>query len=87
MRSAVAVGSRITAAALGGYALAHALPVAVGLALPLGRADATLLAMQASFWVYVAAVMWAFAARSAARAWAGLLGPAALAGGLAWWLR
>lgn len=78
--------SRCLAAALGGYALAHALPVAVaavGLR-GMARSDAVLVAMQLSFVVYGGAVMWAFAARSACAAWSGLAWPALLAGLVAW---
>ncbi len=74
------------AAVLGGYALANALPIAIvavgfeGMA----RSDAVLVAMQLSFIVYTAAVMWAFAARSAWSAWVGLGLPALLASLAAW---
>ncbi len=64
--------SRIVAALLGGYALAALSSVAV-LALPMSKTEAVLTGMQASFLVYALAVIWVFAARSATRAWAGLL--------------
>ncbi|MEJ5150707.1 DUF3649 domain-containing protein [Comamonas sp. MYb396] len=69
------VASRLLAGSLGGYALAQLLPVALvaSLAPALPRADAVLVAMQLSFVVYAAALMAAFAARSAGRAWAGML--------------
>jgi len=77
--------SRCLAAALGGYALANALPVAVAAGLRgMARSDAVLVAMQLSFVVYGGAVMWAFAARSACAAWSGLAWPALLAGLVAW---
>lgn len=83
--------SRCLAAVLGGYALATTLSVAIVAIWALGvggmaRSDAVLLAMQLSFVVYVGAVMWAFAARSARSAWTGLGLPtllALLASGLA----
>lgn len=81
------LASRCVAAALGGYALASTLPVAsVALVAPdtLARADAALVALQLSFVVYTAAVVWAFAARSASLAWAGLVLAALLSHGLAW---
>lgn len=81
------LASRCLAAALGGYALANTLPVAiVALVAPrsLARVDAALVALQLSFVVHTAAVVWAFAARSAALAWAGLALAALLSGGLAW---
>ncbi|WP_409171290.1 DUF3649 domain-containing protein [Variovorax sp. H27-G14] len=75
--------SRCVAAAVGGYALATTLSAAIAALVAAGlgamaRADAVLVAMQLSFVVYVGAVMWAFAARSAARAWLGLGLPALL---------
>ncbi|WBV42597.1 DUF3649 domain-containing protein [Pseudoroseomonas cervicalis] len=78
------VVSRILAALLGGYALA-ALASLAALALPASRPQAVLTGMLVSFWLYAGAVLWCFAARSAARAWAGLAilaAPLALA---AWW--
>ena len=77
------------AAVLGGYALANALSVAVVAIFIVGfngmaRSDAVLLAMPLSFVVYTGAVMWAFAARSACAAWAGLGLPALLAGLVGW---
>lgn len=70
-----AVASRLLAGSLGGYALAQLLPVALVASLDpaLPRADAVLVAMQLSFVVYAVALMAAFAARSAGRAWAGML--------------
>lgn len=67
--------SRIVAAVFGGYALA-ALASIAPLALPVDVPQAVLSGMLVSFAVYAAAVVWVFAARSAARAWAGLLAAA-----------
>lgn len=78
------LASRCLAAALGGYALANTLPVALVAPSSLARVDAALVALQLSFVVYTGAVVWAFAARSAALAWAGLALAALLSGGLAW---
>ncbi|WP_159911471.1 hypothetical protein [Pantoea sp. 18069] len=81
------LASRCVAAALGGYALASTLPVAiVALVAPssLARADAVLVALQLSFLIYTGAVIWAFAARSASLAWAGLGLAALLSSGVAW---
>ena len=64
--------SRIVAAVGGGYALA-ALTSVAAVALPLAKTEAVLAGLLASFVVYTAAVIWVFAARSARRAWAGLL--------------
>jgi hypothetical protein len=64
--------SRIIAALFGGYALAALGSVAV-LALPMSKPQAVLTGMLASFAVYTGAVVWVFAARSALKAWAGLI--------------
>ncbi|MBS7779972.1 iron transporter [Acidovorax sp. CCYZU-2555] len=81
------LASRCLAAALGGYALASSLPVAIVALVAsdtLARADAALVALQLSFAVYTGAVVWAFAARSAALAWAALALATLLSSGLAW---
>lgn len=75
--------SRVAAAVVGGYALATTVPVALVAFCSVPRVDAVLMAMQLSFLVYAAAVMWAFAARSACHAWAGLGVPVLLAGAVA----
>lgn len=67
-----ALVSRIVAALLGGYALA-ALTSLAALALPMDKTQGVLTGMLLSFVVYAGAVVWVFAARSARRAWAGLL--------------
>lgn len=79
------VASRTLAAALGGYALANSLPVALLAMLPMSAADAALSAIQLSFLIYLGAILWAFAARSAWHAWLGLLLPAAASLLLGWW--
>lgn len=84
--SAASIVSRIAAAVLGGYALATISGAAIARFLPLSRADAVLTAMLCAFAVHAAAALWAFAARSATRAWIGLSLPAALAAA-AWLLR
>lgn len=70
--SQAAVAARIGAAVLGGYALAALASVAC-LALPLPTAEAVLAGMLTGFVVHALAAIWAFGARSAARAWAGIL--------------
>jgi hypothetical protein len=72
--------SRTAAAVLGGYALANLGGVALASAWPMARAEATMAALQLSFALHTAAVVWAFAARSAWRAWLGLALPTALCG-------
>lgn len=64
--------SRIVAAIAGGYALA-ALTSAAAVALPLPPAEAITTGMLLSFAVHATVVIGVFAARSARRAWAGLL--------------
>lgn len=64
--------SRITAAILGGYAFTYAATAALARLLPLDKADALISATLLSFAVYTGAILWAFACRSAVRAWAGL---------------
>ena len=71
-----AVASRALAAILGGYVVAALSTGALSVYLPGSRAEATLAAMMLSFIVYVCAVVWVFAARSAWRAWLGLALPA-----------
>jgi hypothetical protein len=82
--------SRGLAAVLAGYALAYAFTAFASLALPMPRAEAVVTGSMLSFVVYLIAVVWAFAARSAVRAWAGLLAGSALFGaatlGLKFWL-
>jgi hypothetical protein len=71
----LAVSSRILAAVLGGYALASA--CAAGLALLLAvampRSEAVLAATMCAWLAYALAIAWCFRARSAWRAWGGLL--------------
>ncbi|AJP56960.1 iron uptake protein [Pandoraea vervacti] len=67
-----ALVARIVAAIGGGYAVAALASVAV-LALPMSKPQAVITGELASFAIYAGAVVWVFAARSAWRAWAGLL--------------
>lgn len=80
-RYRLGVALRAVAAIAGGYALAALFSVACTLLLAgftaMGRAEAVLTATLASIVVFVLAVLWVFAARSAWRAWAGLLVAAA----------
>jgi len=86
----LAVASRVLAAALGGYMLAALSSVCLTQFAPLPRAEAVVLGMTLSFLIYLPAVLWCFACRSAWRAWVGVLVPsAALAAVYAaarWWL-
>jgi hypothetical protein len=76
-RRAAGITARAIAAVAGGYALASLSAVALTVILPLSRLHAVLTGMMVSFAVYTVAVVWAFAAPSAARAW-GWMGAAAV---------
>ncbi|SFD39068.1 DUF3649 domain-containing protein [Paracidovorax konjaci] len=90
-RYRLAIASRSLAAALGGYALAAAgaaaLTLAFALAMP--RVEAVLTATMLSWLIYAGAAGWAFYARTAWSAWAGVLVPALVLGmcvlGPQWW--
>ncbi len=68
-RQRLAMASRVAAAILAGYFLAHAATAFLTLVLPLGKADRVIFASLLSFAVWTAAVVHVFAARSAWRAW------------------
>lgn len=67
-----AVFARAMAAVFGGYAFTYAFTACLARLLPLERIDALLVASLPMFVVYTLAVLWAFAARDARRAWLGL---------------
>jgi len=66
--------SRSLAAILGGYALAAATSALLPLLWPALRAQAVLSVMMLGILVCACTALWAFATRSAARAWLGILG-------------
>jgi hypothetical protein len=74
----LAVTSRVLAAVFGGYLVAALASVTLALWLPLGRADALVTGMAVSFLVYVVAVLWCIACRTAWSAWVGLLVPSVI---------
>jgi len=76
--------SRVLAAVVGGYAVGALVSVACALLLPLARSEAVLIGMMLSFLAYAGAVLWVFAARSAWRAWAGVLLPGLLLAAASW---
>ena len=78
------VASRTVAAVFGGYALAACATAALALWLPAAPATAVITANLLSFLIYTVAVLWAFATRSATRAWLGILGPTLLLAARAW---
>jgi hypothetical protein len=75
------LGSRLLAAVFGGYALAAALAVFLGAALPMARAEAVLMGSLLSFAAYTAAILWAFSPQPLARVWLSLAGASAVLGG------
>jgi hypothetical protein len=77
--------SRAAAATFGGYALATTLSILLSRVLPMPKAEAVMTAVLLSFTVYTCAILWAFAVRTAAKAWVGLLIPTAVCTG-AWWM-
>ena len=79
-RYRLAVTSRTLVAGAGGYALAAVSTAALTLALagPLPRVEAVMTATLLSWLVYACAIGWAFYARTAWRAWLGVLLPALL---------
>jgi hypothetical protein len=86
VRRSLSTASRAVAALLGGYALAASASVALTLASSAPREDATANATAASFLLYAAAILWAFVARTAGRAWLGIALPTAFFAALACWL-
>jgi hypothetical protein len=86
----LAVTSRVLAAVLGGYVVAALASVCLTLSMPMARAEAVVTGMLSSFLIYLLAVIWCFACRTAWRAWFGLsLSGLLLAGlaGLAYWMK
>ncbi|MHC8409655.1 DUF3649 domain-containing protein [Pseudomonas sp. Hz4] len=85
----LAVTSRVLAAVLGGYLVAALASVSLTMWLPMPRAEAVVTGMMSSFLVYLVAVLWCFACRSAWQAWFGLIVPSvvlAAVSGLAYWM-
>lgn len=74
------VASRAIAAIVGGYAVTALATALLAVILPMVRIDAVLTATLLSFAIYTCAVLWVFAARSALRAWLGIVLPAAVLG-------
>jgi len=64
---------RLLAASFGGYALTYAFTGTLALLLPVPRPDAVYISAMIAFLPFALAVLWAFAARSAGRAWVVLL--------------
>lgn len=76
----LAVTSRALAAIFAGYLLASVTSICVAQWLPIPRAEAVVTGMMLSFLVYLVAVLWCFACRTALQAWTGVLLPCAILG-------
>lgn len=70
--------SRSLAAILGGYALAASTGTLMSLALPMARSQAVVTGMLTAIVVCACAALWAFAVRTAWKAWWGIATPALL---------
>lgn len=68
----MSVLSRIIAAVVGGFAFTSAVIILLPLLLPGSRTQWVLWSTLSGFALWTGAVVWVFAARSVARAWAGL---------------
>jgi len=80
LRYRLAVASRAVAAIGGGYALSATAAALLAILLPMAPAEAVITATLLSFIVFCCAVLWVFAARTAWRAWAGIVLPGAVLG-------
>lgn len=80
------VASRSVAAIVGGYVLAALVTMLLSVSLPMARSEAVMTATLLSFAIYTCAVLWAFATRSALRAWLGLAIPAAVIAAILQWM-
>lgn len=85
-RHRLAVGSRTVAAIVGGYVLAALFTTTVALLAHAPREEAALLGAVPSFLIFAGAIIWAFTARTAGRAWAGIALPTLILAALTWWL-
>jgi len=85
----LAVTSRVLAAVFGGYFVTALASVCLTLWVPMARTEAVVTGMMSSFLVYLLAVVWCFACRTAWRAWFGLIATSLVltaAAGLAYWM-
>lgn len=87
LQARLGVVSRCVAAIGGGYALAALSNVVLALTLALPREEAVMAASMPAFLIFAAAVAWAFCARTAWLAWAGIGGPALVLALAVWWLK
>lgn len=83
MNNKLTITSRILAAIFAGYALANVSSIFITLALPflsISKGNAFVFAALFSFAIWIMAIMWCFYARSALKAWLGLMVPAGVLG-------
>ncbi len=73
LRYRLGVAVRALAAIFGGYGVSALFAYVLALVLPTARVEAAVTSTLVAFVVYPGAVVWVFAARSAAQAWLGLL--------------
>lgn len=85
-RYRLAVASRTLAATAGGYALAASFATAGALLVRGPAEEAVMAAAVPSYLLFVGAVLWAFLASTATRAWLGVALPTLAALTLTWWL-
>ncbi|MCC5858092.1 MAG: DUF3649 domain-containing protein [Ectothiorhodospiraceae bacterium] len=78
--------SRAMAALAGGYMLSTLGGILLAAALPLNRVESLTGGLLLSYPIFTATFIWVFAARSAGRAWLGILATAVLLAPLYWML-
>lgn len=82
----ISVAARAAAGILGGYTLAAFFTTTVALLVRAPREEAAAAGALPSYLVFAGAVIWAFTARTAVRAWLGIATPALLLAAATWWL-
>lgn len=86
LRQRLGVGSRTLAAVVGGYALAATASLALALSMKTPGEEGVYAATMPSFLVWALAVLWSFGARTALKAWLGILLPGVVLGAVVWLL-
>jgi len=87
VRHRLSVAARAIAAIFGGYALASLVSALLALTLPHPREEAILAGNLLALVVYPVVAVWVFLAKSARRAWMGLLVPGIVMAFAVWILR
>jgi hypothetical protein len=73
LQTGLGVLSRSIAAIVGGYVLSNLLATLTSYLLPMPAVDSVLLSLQLSFLFYSIIIIWVFSAKTAGKAWLGLL--------------